>query len=51
MTAVDADGSKSPPMGTLITVVTPKPENTDGACTAEHGASSDPVELSAAPNA
>ena len=49
ITAVDSEGSKAPLMGTLITVVTPNPENTDGARASPHGTMSDPVELSADP--
>ena len=49
VTAADCEGSNAPPMGTLTTAVTPKPENTDGAWTLPQGTSSEPVELSASP--
>ena len=48
ITAVDSDGSKSPSIGTLTTVVIPKPEKTDGAFTSSHDVSRGPVELSTA---
>ena len=38
-TEVAAAGSMAPATGTLSTVVTPRPENTVGACTCAHGAS------------